>query len=92
MDLSTVQVAVPCHLAHATAHKKEPPLLGVSGGGSVVRGDKIQVQESRTVSVYRSCRGCVVGVSGCANLYIAKITIRFLYRSIPHFNVNATHV
>ena len=75
-DLSTVQVAVPCHLAHATAHKKEPPLLGVSGGGSVVRGDKIQVQESRTVSVYRSCRGCVVVF---AHLYIDKITIRLLY-------------
>lgn len=53
-DLSTVQVTVPRHLTHATAHKKEPPLPGVSGGGSVVRGDKILLgQESRTGSVYR---------------------------------------
>ena len=46
-DLSTVQVMVPRRLAHATAHKKEPPLLGVSCGGSVVRGDKILVDGSR---------------------------------------------
>ena len=52
-DLSTVQVMVPRHPAHATAHKKEPPPLALSDGGSVVRGDKIQVQESRTVSVYQ---------------------------------------
>ena len=44
------------------------------------------------VPVYRLVRGRADGVVVFAHLYIGKITIRLLYRSIPYFNVNATRV
>ena len=65
-----VQVGVMTFASCATRarHKKEPPLLGVSCGGSVVRGDKILRSGSRGSSVSvlsRSCGWCwLLGLPG----------------------------
>src|SRR5699024_6280772 len=85
-----VQVGVMTFASRATRarHKKEPPPLDMSGGGSVVRGDKVLWSGSRliTLSPWPCCRGGVRACVVCAYLGIVTwtgwkvtITIRLLY-------------
>src|SRR5699024_7945255 len=102
-----VQVGVMTFASRATRarHKKEPPPLDMSGGGPVVRGDKVLWSGSRliTLSPWPCCRGGVRACVVCAYLGIVTwtgwkvtITIRLLYGrytidASPHHGFKMPH-